>query len=65
MTPQTYEELHYNQIIDMLRDLDDGEILTFNRAVLQVMFERDIAGGALEAALEKVEEQWESSFKTE
>jgi hypothetical protein len=50
MTPQTYDE-----ILETLRELANEDILSLNRAILQVMLERDLANGAFEEALAKSE----------
>jgi hypothetical protein len=57
----------YDESLELIRDLSDEHVLLLNRAVLQVMFERNIAAGALDEALDRMDaegESWENSFRT-
>jgi hypothetical protein len=56
MTP---DELHL-VVQSILRELPNEDILRINRAVLQVMFERDLAGGALDDAIDAGRVIWEN-----
>jgi hypothetical protein len=51
-------ELH-RFVRDILRELSNEDILQINRSVLQVMFERNIAAGALDEAIDAERVIWE------
>jgi hypothetical protein len=46
--------------VPWVRELTDEEVLILNRAVLQVMFERNIAAGALDDAIDDERVIWEN-----
>jgi hypothetical protein len=50
----------YDEALELIRDLGDAHVLLLNRAVLQVMFERDIAGGSLDDAIDAERVIWEN-----
>jgi hypothetical protein len=50
----------YDEALELIRDLGDAHVLLLNRAVLQVMIERDLASGALDEAIDAERVIWEN-----
>jgi hypothetical protein len=59
LTPEELHRFLRDILRDILRELSNEDILQINRSVLQVMFERNIAAGALDEAIDAERVIWE------